>query len=402
MQRSGSSRHGNAAASECQQRHHERDSCSDCQGTAVPGPGTRHPSPVPVPQPTPGPQQPSPPRPAPSKPRCEKRSAVRAGGTRGLHAENTLGLLPGVPATARSGTPACRAALVPWEAPSPEHAVPRDPPPVLQPPSTTPVLAPFTSAGPVSPAPGAHRGSSAAAPPGFLHLRGGSDTAGETARGGFGLLLLLPLPSCPSVRAPRSFPQHQQGFTSLKPVPGSPPWEPNPIRSQHPRHFKPPHEGTQPGTRTGTHLPRCRHCPRCARPAPACPCPAPAEGDKGAVGATPSWCWTASQKEHHRVALGTQTRYPPVPLTSLTRSVLCSLPATTPSGCPWGLLILPGDREGGGSGVAASPCQPHTSLDGDPPKKKKTPGASQQAQAGGCPPKHLHIFKDIPSAQEQL
>lgn len=100
-------------------------------------------SPVPVPQPTPSPQQPSPPRPAPSKPHCKKRSAVRGGGTRGLHAENTLGLLPGVPATARIGTPACRAALVPWEAPSPEHAMPWDPPPVLQPPSSDAGARPF-------------------------------------------------------------------------------------------------------------------------------------------------------------------------------------------------------------------------------------------------------------------
>lgn len=46
--RSGSSRHGNAAASECQQRHRERDSCSDCQGTAGPGPGARRPSPAPL------------------------------------------------------------------------------------------------------------------------------------------------------------------------------------------------------------------------------------------------------------------------------------------------------------------------------------------------------------------
>lgn len=308
-------------------------------------------SPVPVPQPIPSPQQPSPPRPAPSKPRCEKRSAVRGGGTRGLHAENTLGLLPGVPATARIGTPACRAALVPWEAPSPEHTMPRDPPhPRPAAPQQRCRCSPLL---PLQAQSLQHRELTGEAQQRLLQ---GFCICGEAVTPlerllmeAFGVLLLPPLPSCPSVRTSRSLPQHQQGFTSPKPVPRSPPRETNPIGSQHPKHFKPHHEGTQPRTRMGTHLPRCRHCPRCARPAPACPCPAPAEGDKGAVGATPSWCWTASQKEHHRVAPGAQTRHPPVPLTSLTRSVLCSLPATTPSGCPWGLLILPGDREGGGS-----------------------------------------------------
>lgn len=73
---------------------------------------------------------------------------------------------------------------------------------------------------------------------------------------------------------------------------------------------------------------------------------------------TSPWCCTASQEDHNRGAGGLaepkeprreapppHTCCPPLPLTSLTCSVLL---AKIPPGCPWGLLILPGDRKGGG------------------------------------------------------
>lgn len=189
-QRSGSSRHGNAAASECQQRHRERDSCSNCQGTAVPGLGARHPSPVPCPL-SPFPSPP----PAPSSPHLhvllrqshtakrEALSGVVAPG--GCTPKTRLGCSQGCrPPPELGPLPAER--LLCHGKPHPRSTpCPGTPPLSCSPPAAMPVLAPFTSAGPVSPAPGAHRGSSAAAPPGFLHLRGGSDAAGETAHGGF-------------------------------------------------------------------------------------------------------------------------------------------------------------------------------------------------------------------------
>lgn len=363
----------------------------------------------PFPQPTPGPWQPSPPRPAPSEPRCGKRSAVRGGGTGGgLHAENARGLLPRVPATTRIGDPRLQSGSRATGSPVPGAC--RAPgPPVLQP----PVLAPFTSAGPVSPAPRAHRGSSAAAPPGFLHLQGGSNAAGETAHEGFWSAFPPPsallsqhenVPILPPAPAGFHVPQTSPRVSTT----GAKPHQ-TPTTHAGPQTLQAPPRGDPAGdpgwgltflgpvTVPGAHGQLLPVLARLLR-----------RGTRVLSEQPPPWCWTASQKEHHRVARGSRTRHPPAPLTSLTRSTLCSLPATTPSGCPWGLLILPGDREGGGSGVAASPCQPRTSLDGDLPhpqkknKQSKTTGVSQRAQAGRCPPKHLHIFKDIPSTQEQL
>lgn len=81
---------------------------------------------------------------------------------------------------------------------------------------------------------------------------------------------------------------------------------------------------------------------------------------------------------------------PPLPLTSPMRSTLCSLLVKTPSGCPWGLLILPGDRKGGGSWAAVFPPQSDTTS-WRPPKTPLVflqPAGSQGAQAGRCPPKY--------------
>lgn len=102
-------------------------------------------------------------------------------------------------------------------------------------------------------------------------------------------------------------------------------------------------------------------------------------GTKVLLEQTSPWCCTASQEEQHRGGLAEpeepgreappKTCCPPFPLTSLTCSTLCSVLAKIPPGCPWGLLILPGDRKGGGSWAAGSPPQPDTT---SPPPKTAT------------------------------
>lgn len=120
-----------------------------------------------------------------------------------------------------------------------------------------------------------------------------------------------------------------------------------------------------------THLPQSCRWPQCAQPAPACPCPAPG-GHKGTVRANPSLVldgipkraapkgWGSGQVQGAGEGRPPPTCCPPLSLTSPMRSTFCSLLTKTPSGCPWGLVILPGDRKGGGSWAAASPPQPDT------------------------------------------
>lgn len=181
----------------------------------------------------------------------------------------------------------------------------------------------------------------------------------------------------------QSFPQHQGGFRSS--------WATHvPIKGDDPHQNRFPCSSTTtsrlplrgPSWDVGwglTHLFYSCHCPQGAQPAPAGPCLAP-EGHKGAVGANLSLhSCTASQEEQHRGGLAepeeqgregpSPTCCPPFPLTSLTCSTLCSLLAKIPPGCPWGLLILPGDRKGGGSRAPGSPPQPDTT---SPPPQTAT------------------------------
>ena len=161
----------------------------------------------------------------------------------GLHAESALGLLPGVPATTRSGDPSApclesgSCAVEKEESPIPGQHGPLAPPCAIAP-GGMQVLTGLTCASLVSPAPRAHWGNSAAAPPGFLHLQGGSNATGETTREGF--CLAFPPPSAllswqgagaRGVGPAQSFPQHQQGFGSPQaspPFPMSPPREMTP------------------------------------------------------------------------------------------------------------------------------------------------------------------------------
>ena len=168
-----------------------------------------------------------------------------------------------------------------------------------------------------------------------------------------------------------SFPQHSGA--SGPPFPVSPPTQQTP--SGHavpvlvPGNLEPSPTGTQLGCGMGTHPPSSVLSPSLVGTASSCPSVPGTWGHKDTAGAKPSLAWDSSWKEQHQAAgvqpsprglggKGPPTCRPPLPLTSPTCSTLCSLPAKTPSGCPWGLLILPGDRKHGGSWVAASPPQP--------------------------------------------
>lgn len=133
---------------------------------------------------------PSPPR-APSSPHlqvllCQSHPAEREvlsgmEASWGLHAENALVLLPGVPATTRREKPSAHCvdsnscAMEKEESPTSELCCALGPPcPVA--PGGMQVLTGVTCAILVCPALRAHWGDSAVAPPGFLHLQEGSET----------------------------------------------------------------------------------------------------------------------------------------------------------------------------------------------------------------------------------
>lgn len=208
-----------------------------------------------------------------------------------------------MPATTRSGKPSApcldsnSCAVEKEETPISELCCALGPPcPVAS--GGMQVLTGLTCASQVCPALRAHRGDSAAAPPGFLHLQEGSG-ATETTREGFSLV--FPPPSAllskqgvgaHVVEPSQSFPQHQGALGPPRPslpLPCVPTKGDDPHQNMFP--CSSPTASSLPLRRLSwdvgwglTHLLQSCHCPQGTQPAPARPCLAP-EKHKSAVGA---------------------------------------------------------------------------------------------------------------------